>query len=212
MTSATGTTDCRRYSARTFFEDFVWNDRRLAESTDIQLTIDRKGDLRGRALNCSIVKSDVEWIGLRGTAKNGELRIVANHPLSDNEMHRLRVLFSLVQYATTNRIAPLLDSCGCLLRWTRSLLHMSVEELAVQLGQPVNTIVQWEELSAHTSPSLSLLYRWCHILDLVCPPKTALVRGVDFSPELLRFLQEDPSRLRSLTPLAIRASSTRHAP
>jgi hypothetical protein len=44
------------------------------------------------------------------------------------------------------------------------------------------------------------MYRWCQALGLVCPPKTALVRAVDFSPELLRFLQEDPNRLRSLSP------------
>jgi hypothetical protein len=44
------------------------------------------------------------------------------------------------------------------------------------------------------------MYKWRQALGLVCPPKTALVRVVDFSPELLRFLQEDPASLQSLTP------------
>ena len=44
------------------------------------------------------------------------------------------------------------------------------------------------------------MYRWCQALGLVSPPNTALVRVVDFSPALLRFIQEEPERLRALTP------------
>ncbi len=44
------------------------------------------------------------------------------------------------------------------------------------------------------------VYKWCLANNLVCPPRTALVHSVDFSPALLRFLQQDPNRLRSLTP------------
>jgi transcriptional regulator with XRE-family HTH domain len=60
------------------------------------------------------------------------------------------------------------------------------------------TLESWE--FGRRSPTGAEMYRWCHALGLVCPPKTALVRVVDFSPELLQFLREDPTRLRTLSP------------
>jgi hypothetical protein len=54
--------------------------------------------------------------------------------------------------------------------------------------------------SGAQSPSAALMYDWCQALGLVAPARTALVRVVDFSPELLRFLQENPERLRALSP------------
>ncbi|HXS95943.1 MAG TPA: restriction endonuclease [Candidatus Limnocylindrales bacterium] len=60
------------------------------------------------------------------------------------------------------------------------------------------TVWKWE--SGAQAPGIPAMYKWCQALGLVCPPRTALVRVVDVSPELLRFLQEDPNRLRSLTP------------
>ena len=49
-------------------------------------------------------------------------------------------------------------------------------------------------------PRTPSLYAWCQAVGVICPHKKALVRVVDFSPDLLRLLQDDPSRLRSLTP------------
>jgi len=44
------------------------------------------------------------------------------------------------------------------------------------------------------------MYEWCRALGVILPPKTALVRVVDVSPELLRVLKENPAELRRLRP------------
>ena len=60
------------------------------------------------------------------------------------------------------------------------------------------TFSRWE--AGGQSPSPHKLYQWCKALGLVLPPRTALVRVCDISPELLRFLREDPARLHALSP------------
>jgi hypothetical protein len=85
------------------------------------------------------------------------------------------------------------------LRDVRVSVHRSLLQLGSEIGieeHALNNI----ELGAECPNQDDFVYRWCHALGLVCPPKTALVRAVDFSPALLQFLQEDPSRLQSLTP------------
>lgn len=84
------------------------------------------------------------------------------------------------------------------LAFIRNSLRMSVAELAAETRTTNSVVAHWE--GGTRLPRAESLYRWCQALGLVCPPRTALVRGVDFSPELLRLLQEDPTRLRSLTP------------
>ena len=81
----------------------------------------------------------------------------------------------------------------------RLAIGSTIEGISSSLDIPSRTLADWEVETA-LPPNSQVLYRWCQALGLVCPPKTALVRVVEFSPELLRFLQEDPDRLRSLTP------------
>ena len=80
----------------------------------------------------------------------------------------------------------------------RESLGYSQKSIASALNEPIGGFSMRE--GGSELPAVDVVYRWCHALGLVCPAKTNLVRVVEFSPELLRFLQEDPTRLRSLTP------------
>jgi transcriptional regulator with XRE-family HTH domain len=87
---------------------------------------------------------------------------------------------------------------GRSLKEVRDSLGTPLAAVARQIQTRQSALSKWE--AGVRMPRTTLLYAWCKALGLVCPPKTALVRVVDFSPELLRFLQEDPTRLLSLTP------------
>jgi len=193
-------TERRRCSLATFLDDFIWNDRRLADSADIGITLEQQGDLGGQAHSIELISAGNEFIGLaaKGT---GVLRLVASRPLEVLELNTLHMLLVLAMYATTKHSIPVRFPLGIFLKIARGSLALSVDDIAAQLRKPTRSILRWESgAPVHPAPSLSLVYRWCQALGLVCPPRTALVRVVDFSPELLRFLQEDPARMRSLTP------------
>lgn len=65
------------------------------------------------------------------------------------------------------------------------------------VGVVITDLQTWE--NSRRSPAEPKKYRW-QALGLVSPPNTTIARVVGFSPELLRFIQEDPERLRALTP------------
>jgi transcriptional regulator with XRE-family HTH domain len=87
---------------------------------------------------------------------------------------------------------------GKALKEVRESLRLSQEDVAKQLRVNRITISRCE--AGAQVPGTGATYQWCQALGLVLPQRTALVRVVDLSPALLRFLEEDPERLRSLGP------------
>jgi transcriptional regulator with XRE-family HTH domain len=183
-----------------FMEDFIWNDRRLAETTDLTLTVEREGDLSGLFISIEPILVGDNCVGLEGKCGDSLLRITTDRALSMLEQNKVHELLVVALYATAKRGIAAVFPLGILLQIARLSLGLSIPDLAAELRTDTRSVSRWENPSPLTLPTPSFVYRWCQALGLVCPPKTALVRVVDFSPLLLRFLREDPSRLRSLTP------------
>jgi len=87
---------------------------------------------------------------------------------------------------------------GNALKEVRESLGTSQNNIARQLRVNRISISRWE--AGAQVPGTRTTYRWCQTLGLVAPEQTALVRVVDLSPQLLQLLQENPDRLRTLSP------------
>jgi transcriptional regulator with XRE-family HTH domain len=178
-----------RFPTQQFVDDFIVGDRRLAERSDLKAYLEPGGDSphpSREILSLNVGKNTTFFI-----------KIVSSEVISQLELQQIKLLEALLIHAGS-RDRSLAIQIGEVLRQVRQSLNLSQEELAVQAGTTRFGVWKWE--SGAQAPSIPALYRWCQALGLVCPPKTALVRVVEFSPNLLRFLQEDPTRLRSLTP------------
>jgi len=133
---------------------------------------------------------------------HASVTVRSNEDLNDRES-KLVPVFAALAACSQLEVAQQLTSflpreIGGSFRVIRESLAICQADIAQETGASKFVVSTWE--SGDHFPGRALLYRWCQALGLVCPPKTALVRVVDFSPELLRFLQEDPTRLLSLTP------------
>jgi transcriptional regulator with XRE-family HTH domain len=114
----------------------------------------------------------------------------------DAQRHQFALLSSLFAYLTTSgHLQKQLSQSLKNIRESLGLAELSVSDY---LGVAITELATWE--NGRKSPTGAKMYRWCQALGLVSPPNTALVRVVDFSPALLRFIQEEPERLRALTP------------
>ena len=126
---------------------------------------------------------------------SGWLLLKCTRTLKKNERRMFLDVARLLRAFSDKAEAKLL--CMESREW-RKELTISATSLAQQVGVDESSIGAWEE--GLRIPQRPLLYRWCQALGFVAAPKTALVRVINFSPELVRFLQEHPIRLRSLTP------------
>jgi transcriptional regulator with XRE-family HTH domain len=162
---------------RRLLEDFVIGDRRIAERHDLEVGLGGDGLL---------------WVSFQTGVEPGS-----------EESDLLSLLAAMVACSQFDAEVRYLNrrasrSVGKALAEVRNSLRLSADDIADQVGTTGFAVSNWEH--GVNSPDSSQLYQWCQVLDLVCPPKSALVRVVDFPPELLRFLHEDPTRLQSLTP------------
>jgi transcriptional regulator with XRE-family HTH domain len=198
-----------RIDYRKLIDDFVLDDRRIADRTDVRVSF-RIGSLDeiNRQANTVVREWPVTFDGGRRIqsfltsdgAASVECHITGLFTPDQEKM--LTLLGELVRYfeltEQDRRAYRISKHISPMLKEIRESLGASQAEIAVQLETTQITVSRWE--SADLPPGHFAMYRWCQALGLVCPPQTALVRVVDFSPGLLRFLQEDPTRLRSLTP------------
>ena len=155
--------------------DFMLGDRRIAEQCDPKSLIDPLEDFG--------------------------FGIPLGRSFSEREVNLLYLLQEMRRYALNesgHKGLELYREVTWRLGRIRQYLQLSVHDIAEYVDVDGTEVEMWE--SGVRIAGWPVLYSWCQGLGLVCPPKTALVRAVDFSPQLLRFLQEDPTRLRSLTP------------
>jgi transcriptional regulator with XRE-family HTH domain len=187
-------------------QDFVWSDRRLAERDDIEINVKWRKPTTSDA-TFYLERKPYERMKdnlpdgriLIEVAGGGSIELTCSRELPGREGLQLLILANLllaIRAKTDNW--PHGYPVGLTLSAIREHLAVSRIALARQLRIKLNRLADWEGQVG--APGPQVLYSWCQALGLVCPPKTALVRVVDFSPELLRFLQQDPTRLRSLTP------------
>jgi transcriptional regulator with XRE-family HTH domain len=201
-----------------FLNDFIVGDRRLAERRDLTIVVPGIHLTIGRPLQSALRRvSDLDQTLVVVDTSTG--RVVEPEDFSAQEKSafadafvafgdpkvmnrenqgRLALLGQLLFLLRVMPIAWESDVAGALLGNLRRALGLSQAALADQLGTSRVSVSRWE--ASAQIPSRQKIYDLCRLLSLVCPPKTNLVRVVDFSPELLGFLQEDPTRLRSLTP------------
>jgi hypothetical protein len=176
-------------------EDYIVMDRRLAERPGLTIVCDDSKPLRYAIVRAS---SQQESPSKRHQGMERKLERLRRQA-EDDDLMVLMFLLNLAAAKDLGFLGPFLDEITALM----SLYHAPklVDELAASLFRcdVSKQSTEWKRPSRPES-SWHLIYQWCRAFGFVCPPKTALVRVVDFSPELLRFLQEDPARLRSLTP------------
>ena len=189
----------KTFSIRTFIDDLLLRDRRLAERSDITLQLDFAGEFDELPYQMPNKAKGAGSYGVRFEKEGlGYVEIAANRQLDQDEYERVRLIGVVVVYCLCRDRLPLAYHIGEILKEVRVSLKLSQDDVASQTGTGPFSVWKWE--AGAQVLSISAMYKWCHALGLVSPARTALVRVVDFSPELLRFLQEDPIRLRSLTP------------
>jgi transcriptional regulator with XRE-family HTH domain len=187
-----------KFPIRRFVDDLLLSDRRLAERPDLELELDWAGEFD--ELPPMYRNSDgAGSYGIRLEKQGlGYVEIAANRQLRQDEYERVELVAAVLVYCLCKDRLLLAHHIGEILKEVRCSLKLSQEAVATHTGTGRFTVWKWE--TGAQAPSISAMYKWCHALGLISPARTALVRVVDFSPELLRFLQEDPTRLRSLTP------------
>jgi transcriptional regulator with XRE-family HTH domain len=178
-----------RFPIQQFVDDFIVGDRRLAERSDLKLCLEPGGEFPHPI-------TEILSLNL-GKSRKLFVKLVSSKVISGQEHQQIKFLESLLILAGS-KDRSLAVPIGEVLKEIRNSLTLSQEEVAAHTGTGRFTVWKWE--TGAQAPSISAMYKWCHALGLVSPARTALVRVVDFSPELLRFLQEDPTRLQSLTP------------
>jgi transcriptional regulator with XRE-family HTH domain len=189
-----------KFDESRFAKDFVVGDRRLEERADIRPSIVVAPETR------------IEWVpgwtqrpggGYVGGYEFGGFmyRVEVGEELEGWDTRPLNLLVDLMRYGHTpaaDRSYPFLQRMGGELKRIREYQRLTQSQISEEAGVGRFTFSRWE--AGGQSPSTHKLYQWCKALGLVLPPRTALVRVYDISPELLRFLREDPGRLRALSP------------
>lgn len=179
----------KQFSIQRFVDDFVLGDRRLADRSDLKFCMEPDGEYPHPLTE--ILSLNV------GRNRSLFIKVASSRVITGQEHQQIQFLRSLLIYCASKE-RSLAVQIGDVLREIRESLNLSQSHIAENIEASRITLSRWE--SGAQVPGMGAMYRWCQALGLVCPPQTALVRVVDFSPELLRFLKEDPTRLRSLTP------------
>src|ERR1039457_466898 len=192
-----------RIPAEKLIGDFLWEDRRLADRTDLKVTAEWQESVKNRLTEpkSMTLTSRHESIGFSIHMQGlGTLKLTANRELEESEFWRLELLAVLLLYFRLDRQRRWLIAVqmGRTLAQIRHSLNISQADAAKQTGTSRIAVSSWE--AGAQIPGTGAAYRWCQALGIVSLPRSALVRVVDITPELLRFLQEDPTRLRQLTP------------
>ena len=199
-----------RIDYRKLVDDFVLDDRRLGDRSDIQVNvhvgpladINRQAEIAAERWRTNVSLGGRQMLSFVTSNGGATLEFCGSRPFTTDQVKLFSVLGGLVRYFESTERDRRLD--GTFQKISRALkeIRESLGYSQTAIAQEVDTtriaVSRWE--SGTQSPGSSGMYRWCKALGLVSAPKSALVRVVDFSPELLQFLQEDPTRLRSLTP------------
>jgi len=190
----------KKFPIERFVSDLIIRDVRLAERTDLRLTLDWAGEFDELPYRLPYRRTDGEGAyGIRLEKQGlGYVEIAADRKLDQHEYERVELMASTLVYCLSKDRLPLAHHLGSILKQVRTSLDITQVDLAAQAGTTRFGVWKWE--SGAQAPSVAAIYRWCQALSLVCPAQTALVSTVEFSPDLLRYLREDPVRLRSLTP------------
>ena len=182
-------------------QDFLLNDRRIAERADIEAHL-KWGNapaikpVKGGYAGMTSSPNFPRQFSFMDKKRMGEVDITFTDGPSERDLNDLRLLAFLAAYFGTSLALP--PILGEELKAIRESLGLERAAIAQMIGASEDLLSQWELKGR--SPKGSEMYRWCRALGIVAPATEALVRVVDFSPQLLRFLQEDPKRLASLTP------------
>ena len=189
-----------KFPVRKFVDNLLLRDRRLAEKSDLTLTLDWAGEFDELPYQMPHYKAKgAGSYGVRFEKQGlGYVEIGASRQLEQDEYERVELIAAVLVYCLCRDRLLLAHHIGEILKEVRTSLDISQEDVATHTGTGRFAVWKWE--AGAQAPSISAMYKWCHALGLVSPARRALVRVVDFSPELLRFLQEDPTRLRQLTP------------
>ncbi len=122
----------------------------------------------------------------------------------EKHMGLAQLLAALIAYSEVHLerkvklVSPASVSLGRALRQVREELQLTQETLAARMSTSRIAMSRWE--NGAQPPSRGQLDKWCKSLGLLMPNNPTIVRCVDITPSLLRFLKEDPTRLHELSP------------
>ena len=188
-----------KISVEKLAEDFIWGERRVADTTNVKFTVQCEGELDELPQKDSLTPGLLPN-GLRINKDGyGYVQIAANRSLTPKELVHLELLAALAIYFRARSAARLniVHHLGPILKEIRQSLKMSQQDVADNVQTSRIAVSRWE--SGAQAPGTGAAYRWCEALGIVSPGKSH-VRVINITPELLRFLREDAERLRLLTP------------
>jgi transcriptional regulator with XRE-family HTH domain len=143
---------------------------------------------------------------LTGDTPVGTLTVASTDPFFFHQAHlgRAQLLAALIAYwqyelvGAVRRVTSASTLLGQALRTVREELGLSQANLAAQSGESRTALSRWE--AGAQPPTHGPLYRWCESLGLLSPRTAAIISVTDITPELLRWLKEDPQRLQQMPP------------
>ena len=139
-------------------------------------------------------------------AEHGVLSIDSPVPnyFHEKNLGLAQLLAALIAYTKLHlelqihQATPISLSLGNALRQVREELGLTQSELAEKIGKSRIALSRWE--NGAQPPTWGPLYKWCSGLCLFSAGKGTLLKVVDITPKLIKFLKEDPDRLRGLSP------------
>jgi transcriptional regulator with XRE-family HTH domain len=185
--------------------DFVVGNRRIGSRPDVVTNLEwsEQPEAVGQlgVLRIDLAKPHESHTYLLSSKQaQGVLDITTSGQFNDDESTAVGILALSIAYVSrpSKPHVPFYDQLRQALVDVRTSLKITTAQLARVSNTDLDLMSAVE--SGAAIPSRKVFYNWLGGLGLVCKPRTALVKSIDFSPRLLRFLQEDPNRLRSLTP------------
>lgn len=138
----------------------------------------------------------------------GVLSFLSTIPETFNRGHigRAQIIAEVLAYCwvqtrTQSKIrhyAPAAINLGKALRRIREESSLPRSRVARLAGVSKTLLSQWE--AGLHPPSSGSLLNWCKALGLISTGPSTMVTPVDITPDIIRFLKEDPQRLMQLSP------------
>src|ERR1039457_4569872 len=125
-----------KFPVRKFVDDLLLRDRRLAEKSDLTLTLDWAGafDELPNQMPKMAAGAGSYWVRLEKQGL-GHVEVAANRQLDQDEYERVELIAAVLVYCLSKDRLIVARYIGATLKEARQSLNLSQEELAVQIGR-----------------------------------------------------------------------------
>lgn len=197
MTAIDDSVPALKAITRRFIQDFCICGRRVGDSPGLSINVEWRRDQPLYDLNDFDEHDYDHPLSLQG--QPGALRVKCTEGQNLRQFIDSLTLAVGVEFLEQHSGAPA-DELGTkeMLRGMREGSNLSLTNVAEDIGVAEATLASWEH--GEKQPTDHEVYSWYHAFGLVVPRQKALVRVSDFTQPFVRWLQDDPIRLRQLSP------------